>query len=894
MIQFTEIMTTIIDFKPPAPNPARPRQPLLLAFCGLLITLLISGGLWKISVRNQRLKFEYRGHELQFAVEQRMAAYAQVLRGGIGLMKASESVSRSEWHAYVQSLNLSEHFPGIQGVGYAIALKPSMLQQHEASLRSEGFPEYRVWPESQEELRTAIVYLEPFDWRNRRAFGYDMFSEPVRREAMRKAATLGMAMVSGKVILVQETDEDVQAGFLMYLPLYRPGVPTETPEQRMAALMGFVYSPFRMKDFMYAIMGEQEKMEEILVYDSKEGLFDDDDLLYDSCEGQKNSCREHAREQQDFDIVLAGRTWHFRMHSAPAFDQQFNWELPALAAIFGLAITILVHVIARSAKRIQRQAEALAQTNHELLKAVESASRNAAAAEKASRHKSEFLAHMSHELRTPLNGVIGMAELLTTTSLDERQHKMATDVMRSGALLMAIINNILDMAKIEAGKLELDRVPFRLDRLLEDVEAILQWQAKAKNITFVKSLQPNQPMTFYGDPLRLRQVLVNLAGNAIKFTDSGSVRLSVQMQDDKQDGCSSFAFSIDDTGPGIAPEDQSRLFHQFEQLDKSESRVHGGTGLGLAISNDLVGLMGGSITVDSEIGKGSCFSFTLTLQCAPHQPDGAHDQPQAEWVWNHTPRVLMAEDNPINQQVQLGHLQGCGTEVDIAEDGLAAIQKAKATPYDIIFMDINMPGTDGRQATSTIRDHWRSNNLPGCPIIALSAHAFRHEAHAAIEDGFDDYLTKPFVRQQLAELLRKYLADHLIDKQTDRRESDTNITCNDTAEQLPVNKQNFSEMLELVGEKATELITKFIQSCEDTRQALEDAQTSHKWEAAHQSIHYLKGAAGYLGFETLMHLLEKQLTTVPNEHPDEDISAILREIKVVIAFLDQERKNRSS
>jgi CHASE1-domain containing sensor protein len=228
----------------------------------LALSFVVTALAWSISDSAIRTKaserFEFQTADIASAIERRLIAYATALRGGVGLFEAAGQVTRAQWHAYVEALRLQENFPGIQGLGFSLMIAPAELDAHIAGIRAEGFPDYSVRPEEPRDQYSAIVYLEPFDWRNQRAFGYDMYSEPVRRRAMERARDSGEPAISGRVTLVQETDEDVQYGFLMYIPVYRPGMPTTTLEERRAALLGFVYSPFRANDFMNGILGSNQ------------------------------------------------------------------------------------------------------------------------------------------------------------------------------------------------------------------------------------------------------------------------------------------------------------------------------------------------------------------------------------------------------------------------------------------------------------------------------------------------------------------------------------------------------------------------------------------------------------------------------------------------------------
>jgi signal transduction histidine kinase len=565
----------------------------------LIMCLVLTIWAWRVAKSDAetdaRERFDFQKTEIISAIHARMAAYEQVLRGVLGLLSVSGEVTRAQWRAYVQTLSIQGNYPGIQGIGYIKWISPADKAAYIAQMRAEGFSGFSVRPDGQRDAYAPITYLEPFDRRNRQAIGYDMWSEAIRRAAMQEARDIATTSISGKVTLVQEIDADIQAGFLMFLPYYGRGNVPATAEERRTALVGFVYSPFRLRDLMEGILGRALPDVRLEIFDGVE--MSATTAMYDSQSAASAEAKEASPALSDTaHLEIYGHTWTARLTALSAFGSSVGEDRPLIILISGSLIGLLFFGILWSFASTQARAEAIARDMTKTLDHhVEELARSNAELE-------QFAYVASHDLQEPLRAVAGCVQLFQQRyqgQLDGRADVLIAHIVDGAVRMQALIHDLLAYSRIDSRSLRFELVD--CSAVLRSVLANLEVAVKESGAVVTQGALPG----VMANRLQLAQLFQNLLSNAVKFR--GEQPPDIHVGAEYQAG--EWRFAVRDNGIGIAPPYHERIFAVFQRLHTR--REYAGTGIGLAICKKIVEHHGGRIWVESEPAKGASFFFTL-------------------------------------------------------------------------------------------------------------------------------------------------------------------------------------------------------------------------------------------------------------------------------------------
>jgi two-component system sensor histidine kinase/response regulator len=535
----------------------------------------------------------------------------------------------------------------------------------------------------------------------------------------------------------------------------------------------------------------------------------------------------------------------------------------------------------------------LEKKNDELVAYAESLKEAKNVAEEAAQSKADFLANMSHEIRTPMNAIIGMAHLIKKTELNPKQKDYINKIHISSQHLLAIINDILDFSKIESGKLEIEKIDFELNQVLDNISTLIGEKCSSKGLKLIFEIDPDLPNGLNGDPLRIGQVLINYTNNAVKFTEKGQIVVRIRKEKEFGDNCI-VKFEVEDTGIGMTEEQKNKLFEPFQQADTSTTRKYGGTGLGLAISKQLVTLMDGDVGVEARMGKGSTFWFTakLSINKSAEKVCMPSVNLRNENILEIRPiigaHILLVEDNELNQQVAVELLQDVGATIDIAENGEVAVNKVNEDNYDVVLMDMQMPVMDGITATKEIRKNSKYELLP---IIAMTANAMTQDRDKCIQAGMNDHISKPIDPNQLFLMIIKWLPDT---KVKIKEIPQSSIKAKE--DQLNINIPGLdleSGLRRVLGKKKSyiNLLRKYVSGQKDTIVQIINMLSEGDWYSAQRLAHTLKGVSGSIG---AIDIQEKaaDLEVAIRDHASNDIlNPIIKETSVMLAKMIEYLKN---
>ena len=540
----------------------------------------------------------------------------------------------------------------------------------------------------------------------------------------------------------------------------------------------------------------------------------------------------------------------------------------------------------------------LSDANSELKLAIEDANKAKDVAESASRAKSDFLAKMSHEIRTPMNGIMGMAELLIYTELTEKQKKYTLTIQNSADSLLEIINEILDFSKIESGHFKLENILFNLHQTLKEITDFFDEQATSKGLEFHCFLSPELPTMVIGDALRLRQILSNLISNAVKFTTKGQVIISTAITEEC-DRQILIRFEVRDTGIGLAQTTRGKIFESFTQADDSTTRKYGGTGLGLTISKQLVQMMGGEIGIESQLDKGSLFWFTIVFKKSKITTLPAPIttvQNKLEDIYGLDINILMAEDNPINQDVTIYMLDLIGAKVKIVEDGSLVVGALSKQDFDIVLMDCHMPNMDGFDATSNVREYEKQHpDKKPIPIIAVTANAMTGDRENCLAAGMNDFISKPFKKQELYDILKKWLPNSTsIKKVASTIPHQSVIPISTNNQDIILDQKILKELSDLGSPEKPDILDKLLNLYMDKMplqiEKLYQANIERKPEELFKISHNIKSNSATIGAMQLAKLA-KELEFLGRSGSTENAEYLVKEISTNYQQLEPLLKN---
>ena len=549
-------------------------------------------------------------------------------------------------------------------------------------------------------------------------------------------------------------------------------------------------------------------------------------------------------------------------------------EVSDLRFFFIVVLSIILFLFSGFMLYAYRQKSAI---NTELEAATNEANRSR-------KEKEDFFAYTSHEIRTPLNAVVGMSQLLAGTNLDEKQQHYLKTIHSSANNILFLVNDVLDLAKIEKGAIQLEKIPFSIKEIISNICSTLSFKTRIKNITLKSRIDEAVPDLLIGDPVRLNQILLNLADNGVKFTEKGHVLIDLSL-DNKTKNTVELSFKVTDTGVGIKKEKLETIFDSFKQESSETTRQYGGTGLGLSISKELVQLMGGELKVESITGNGSTFYFNLKMDVAK---SGAKSVKINETKANSTLsniHILVVDDNPLNRDVFIDLISDPknNVKVDIAEDGIQAVEQYRNNDFDIILMDLQMPNMDGYEATRVIRSDFPKEKRE-IPIVAMTAHVLDGVAEKCIAAGMNDCVSKPINTAHLSLLINQLLNGNT-------SPSKTQINNVSVKKRTVVDLTMIKKISKNNQEKIIKYIDLYLNSVPSDMEKMKKALKLKDFKSLSSLAHKLKGNAGYMGLNALLSSLDSLEKLIENDENSKEITIIVNRVESIIALSIDELKS---
>jgi signal transduction histidine kinase/CheY-like chemotaxis protein len=674
----------------------------VIPLLAMAIVLLLFSRITRDEEERLERSFREPAREMAEQLSLRVQAHVDLLDSLRRFWQSSDAVDAREFHDFVSAVMLD---------------RADLLLLGWAPQRGAGLPLAYV-----EQQRGALLN------------GLDLMAYAELRELILRSRDSGhMAAISSPVALPARTEG---RNVLLLGPLYKRGLPQTTVEERRRAFIGMTVAVFDIEALLRSLPVTRDGASMLLRIDDVAGK----KLMLHQSPGKADDLPLYWQTL----LKTGGMEWQLQFTSPQNFRSthrslQPSFLLLGVLFLMGLLQVLLIYMRRGRMLREQTQAAELARQH----------------AEQSAQVKSSFLATMSHEIRTPMNGVIGMTQLLSETKLDTEQQHYVNTIHQSCDALLRIINDILDYSKIEAGRMGIECIPFDLHALMQECVSLFSLQSRQSRIALQLEMAPDVPVDVLGDPLRIRQVLMNLLANAFKFTREGRVILRVRMER-RRDAEADIRFEVQDTGIGIADVQRARLFESFSQGDSSITRKYGGTGLGLSICRLLVNLMKGEIGVSSALGRGSMFWFRLPLGVPGRQvlPEGQEAVVRAVRNFSKL-KALVVEDNMVNQQVLVGLLKKAGVALRVVVDGVEALHvlTSERQSFDLVLMDCEMPNMDGYTATQRLRQWEQVEARSALYICGVSAHVMPEYRERAIAVGMDDFIAKPVRRDELQRVL---------------------------------------------------------------------------------------------------------------------------------------------